>query len=79
LSDIKELRRAARHAHHRGIGWPQFYRENSASLVAVPTDEIRKLLGIVASGDTFPRELPDGYTRPLDFELDQLTFSQIGE
>jgi hypothetical protein len=75
MSDIKELRRAARAAHHRRIGWPAYYRENSAALCAVDRSVIAELLAIVTSGHPPIPELCDGYSRPLDFEMPVDLFS----
>jgi hypothetical protein len=75
---IQDLERRALAANKAGIGWSDFWPQVSADVAAV-TDYyargrlVHRLVAIVASGDTDgQRPVDGGYSRPFDFELEQI-------
>ena len=71
----QELESAALSAYASGVTWDGFWRSHWQDVVQVAMGDrlplMRVLCAIVTEGDVCGlTELPDGYARPLDFELD---------
>jgi hypothetical protein len=73
-----EFERLAIDAFEAGVDWRTLYPSIADAVrEAFPNPVVRgqfmrRLVGLCAAGDTFPRELSDGYGRPLDYELESI-------
>jgi len=69
-----ELEAMAIEAHRRGTSWNQFWRDHWQDIALLDLHDRgplqRKLMALCIEGDTCGiTELPDGYARPMDWEL----------
>jgi len=78
-----ELEAMAIDAHRRGDSWHRFWRTYAEDVIALDLGNRlplqRRLMALCIEGDTCGiTELPDGYGRPCDFELDAALALPLG-